>query len=51
MDCDRKLNIGEGVPLNASGAAKLFLNTGKNKVTPDGTVIHLNTGEFIIIFT
>lgn len=46
MDCDRKLNIGEGVPLNSSGAGNLFLNTGKNKVTTDGTVIHLNTGEY-----
>ncbi|XP_034837696.1 uncharacterized protein [Maniola hyperantus] len=43
MDGDRKLNL-EGVPLNSTGAANIYLNTGKNKVNErDGTVIHLNT--------
>ncbi|CAH2102164.1 unnamed protein product [Euphydryas editha] len=43
MDSERKINIGEGVPLNSPGAANIFLNTGKNKKVNDGTVIHLNT--------
>ncbi|CAG9135913.1 unnamed protein product [Plutella xylostella] len=45
MDGDRKINISEGVPLNASGAAKIYMNTGNNtKVnSPNGTVIHLQT--------
>uniref|UniRef100_A0A1E1W729 THD domain-containing protein n=1 Tax=Pectinophora gossypiella TaxID=13191 RepID=A0A1E1W729_PECGO len=43
MDGERKVNLGEGVPLNSSGAANIFLNTGRSKVNPDGTVIHLNT--------
>lgn len=39
--------MSEGVPLNSPGAANIFLNTGKNtKVnSPEGTVIHLNTGD------
>ncbi|XP_045459709.1 uncharacterized protein LOC123670243 [Melitaea cinxia] len=41
MDIERKVNLGEGVPLNSSGP-NIFLNTNKNKVN-DGTVIHLNT--------
>lgn len=44
MDIERKVNLGEGVPLNSSGP-NIFLNTNKNKVN-DGTVIHLNTGDF-----
>ncbi|XP_023949762.2 uncharacterized protein LOC112054287 [Bicyclus anynana] len=40
---DKKINL-EGVPLNSTGAANIYLNTGKNKVNDrDGTVIHLNT--------
>ncbi|XP_046963505.1 uncharacterized protein LOC124532585 isoform X1 [Vanessa cardui] len=43
MDGERKINLGEGVPLNSAGAANIFLNTGKNKKVNDGTVIHLKT--------
>lgn len=46
MDGEKKINF-EGVPLNSTGAANIFLNTGKNtKVnSPNGAVIHLKTGE------
>lgn len=51
MEGERKIHISEGVPLNASGAANIFLNTGTGKDTKqkshDGTVIHLKTGELI----
>lgn len=56
MDGERKIHISEGVPLNSSGAANIFLNTGnsKNKDSKvnshDGTVIHLKTGEFLFSF-
>ncbi|XP_026739001.1 uncharacterized protein LOC113501898 isoform X1 [Trichoplusia ni] len=45
MDGEKKINMSEGVPLNSTGAANIFLNTGKNTKlnSPDGTVIHLNT--------
>ncbi|XP_028169830.1 uncharacterized protein LOC114359585 isoform X1 [Ostrinia furnacalis] len=46
MDGDRKIHISEGVPLNSTGAANIFLNTGKSTAklnSPDGTVIHLKT--------
>lgn len=45
MDGERKIHISEDVPLNSTGAASIFLNTGRNtKVnSPDGTVIHLKT--------
>lgn len=51
MDGDRKINISEGVPLNASGAAKIYMNTGNNtKVnSPNGTVIHLQTGDYQLL--
>lgn len=51
MDGERKIHIGEGVPLNSTGAANIFLNTGKNtKVnSPDGTIIHLKTGNLFFI--
>ncbi|CAH0727567.1 unnamed protein product, partial [Brenthis ino] len=42
MDVERKINLGEGVPLNSAGGANIFLNTGKKNVN-DGTVIHLKT--------
>ncbi|XP_041975839.1 uncharacterized protein LOC121730748 [Aricia agestis] len=42
MEGDRKTHLSEGVPLN-SGAANIFLNTGKKAKSNDGTVIHLNT--------
>ena len=44
--------MSEGVPLNSTGAANIFLNTGKNtKVnSPEGTVIHLNTGDLLFTF-
>lgn len=45
MDVERKINLGEGVPLNSAGAANIFLNTGKKNIN-DGTVIHLKTGDF-----
>lgn len=50
MDGERKINISEGVPLNSTGAANIFLNTGRNtKVnSTDGTVIHLKTGDLFI---
>lgn len=46
MDGERKIHMSEGVPLNSTGTANIFLNTGKNtKVnSSEGTVIHLNTG-------
>lgn len=44
MDVERKINLGEGVPLNSPGA-NIFLNTGKKNKVNDGTVIHLNTGD------
>lgn len=50
MDGERKIHISEGVPLNSTGAANIFLNTGKSTAklnSPDGTVIHLKTGEFL----
>ncbi|KAI5645027.1 hypothetical protein NE865_03001 [Phthorimaea operculella] len=43
MDGERKINLCEGVPLNSAGAANIFLNTGRSKVNPDGTVIRLQT--------
>ncbi|CAB3241091.1 unnamed protein product [Arctia plantaginis] len=45
MDGERKIHMSEGVPLNSTGAASIFLNTGRNtKVnSPEGTVIHLKT--------
>ncbi|KAJ0182315.1 hypothetical protein K1T71_001684 [Dendrolimus kikuchii] len=47
MEGERKIHISEGVPLNASGAANIFLNTGTGKESKqksnDGTVIHLKT--------
>ncbi|CAH2050804.1 unnamed protein product, partial [Iphiclides podalirius] len=44
MDAERKINLCEGVPLNSSGAANIFLNTtSKNRKDNDGTVIHLKT--------
>lgn len=48
MDGEKKINMSEGVPLNSTGAANIFLNTGKNTKlnSPDGTIIHLNTGDF-----
>lgn len=50
MDSERKINY-EGVPLDTAGAANIFLNTGKNtKVnSPDGTVIHLKTGDLFLL--
>lgn len=51
MDGERKIHLCEGVPLNSSGSANIFLNTGKNKVNPDGTVIHLKTGDLDIKLT
>lgn len=50
MDGERKINF-EGVPLNSAGAANIFLNTGKNPKAKDGTVIHLNTGDFQFLLT
>lgn len=44
MDAERKINLCEGMPLNSTGAANIFLNTSKNRKDNDGTVIHLNTG-------
>lgn len=51
MDGERKVNLSEGVPLNSSGGANIFLNAGKNNKLNDGTVIHLTTGDiqFLII--
>lgn len=48
MDGERKINLSEGVPLNSTGAANIFLNTGKGPRTntQDGTVIQLKTGTF-----
>ncbi|OWR45469.1 TNFSF5 protein [Danaus plexippus plexippus] len=43
MDGERKVNLSEGVPLNSSGGANIFLNAGKNNKLNDGTVIHLTT--------
>ncbi|XP_068626628.1 uncharacterized protein [Battus philenor] len=43
MDADRKINFCEGVPLNSTGAANIFLNTSKDRKINDGTIIHLNT--------
>ncbi|XP_028029983.1 uncharacterized protein LOC114242881 [Bombyx mandarina] len=46
MDVERKIHLGEGVPLNSSGA-NIFLNTGKSKDAKLGSrdcpVIHLKT--------
>ncbi|XP_072939980.1 uncharacterized protein [Epargyreus clarus] len=39
MDGERKVNISEGVPLNSSGAANIFLNTEK----PADVGVHINT--------
>lgn len=48
MDGERKIHMSEDVPLNSTGAASIFLNTGRNTKfnSPEGTVIHLKTGDF-----
>lgn len=49
MDAERRIYINEDHPLNASGATKIYLNAGKSRKVDspnDGTVIHLNTGDF-----
>ncbi|CAG9796364.1 unnamed protein product [Diatraea saccharalis] len=45
MDGERKIRMSEDVPLNATGAANIFLNTGKNTKfnSTDGTIIHLKS--------
>ncbi|XP_075976371.1 uncharacterized protein LOC142976728 [Anticarsia gemmatalis] len=45
MDGERKIHMSEDMPLNSTGAASIFLNTGRNTKlnSPDGTVIHLKT--------